>query len=377
MDRGRSLAIVVPFLPKIKSNMGAPTSFFRTCLAKVASSSVFAAPIQEVCLGCGKKLTAGLNFGAGRLRGDALRCGQFTSGARSGFRIQQQDGQSGASPQSQACPETVRAPRRSKVSKASRRLVTLATEEIVQYGNPETEDQLHLTGMVDEVESVDDDMEEELAAMTDSIGLTGTVPVVSNSVCVGIDPDLSGAIAVLKSRDNCTVAEVIDVPCITVAVNKRMRRRHDYQSIAAIVKQLQAPEGSIAYVERAMPFPKDGKQGWYLTGYGYGVWLGILAAAGFTVIPVQAKVWKTAMGLCGKEFTKDDSRAVASSMFPVLSAQLRRKKDHGRAEALLIAAFGKGMTLTEVASSFDEPRSSNEVESPNQSPSFTENFIIT
>jgi hypothetical protein len=65
--------------------------------------------------------------------------------------------------------------------------------------------------------------------------------------------------------------------------------------------------GSIAYVEQAMPFPKDGKQGWYITGYGYGIWLGILAAAGFKVVPVPARVWKGAMGLCGKEFTKVDS----------------------------------------------------------------------
>ncbi|CAM6082753.1 unnamed protein product [Calypogeia fissa] len=247
----------------------------------------------------------------------------------------------------------------------ARECALLDHEENLQYDTPEedgNDSQFQLGGMVEEVENVDDELEDELAAMTS--GFTGTVPVDSNSVCVGIDPDLSGAIAVLKSQNNCTIAEVIDVPCITMAVNKKLRRRHDYQSIAAIVRQLQAPQGSIAYVERAMPFPKDGKQGWYITGYGYGVWLGILAAAGFTVVPVQARVWKTAMGLCGKEFTKDDSRALASSMFPLLSAQLRRKKDHGRAEALLIAAFGKGMAVTNVAT-LDDPCSLHKIESTN------------
>ncbi|KAL2653171.1 hypothetical protein R1flu_021299 [Riccia fluitans] len=196
----------------------------------------------------------------------------------------------------------------------------------------------------------EDRIAQELADMTGTISISEHVPIAVRSVCVGIDPDLSGAIAVLRTEDNTTSAEVIDVPCVTVSVNKKMRRRHDYQAIAALVRQLQAPEGSIAFVEQAMPFPKDGKQGWYITGYGYGVWLGILAAAGFTVIPVQAKVWKTALRICGKEFTKDDSRALASSLFPALSLQLRRKKDHGRAEALLIAAFGKGMALPDVVS---------------------------
>ncbi|OAE18204.1 hypothetical protein AXG93_406s1720 [Marchantia polymorpha subsp. ruderalis] len=219
----------------------------------------------------------------------------------------------------------------------------------LQLTEPAEESTAHQlpSGSDDEVlQPADDRIAQELAAMTGTISISDHVPVALRSLCVGIDPDLSGAIAVLRTEDNVITAEVIDVPFVTVTVNKKSRRRHDYQSIANLVRELQAPEGSIAYVEQAMPFPKDGKQGWYITGYGYGVWLGILAAAGFKVIPVQARVWKTAMKICGKDFTKDDSRALASYIFPDLSLRLKRKKDHGRAEALLIAAFGKGMALT-------------------------------
>ncbi|XP_024361951.1 Holliday junction resolvase MOC1, chloroplastic isoform X2 [Physcomitrium patens] len=170
-------------------------------------------------------------------------------------------------------------------------------------------------------------------------GLNGTV-VPSNACILGIDPDASGAIAVLRDGTQ----EVLDVPCVKIQVGKTMRRRHDARSIVDLVNKINAPEGSVAYVEQAMPFPMDGKQGWYGCGFGYGMWVGILMALGFKVVPVRAQVWKSAMGIAGKQYTKDDSRATAMALFPDLGPQLKRKKDHGRADAILIAAFGKGLS---------------------------------
>lgn len=45
-------------------------------------------------------------------------------------------------------------------------------------------------------------------------------------------------------------------------------------------------------------------QGWYGCGFGYGMWVGILMALGFKVVPVRAQVWKSAMGIAGKQYTK-------------------------------------------------------------------------
>lgn len=50
---------------------------------------------------------------------------------------------------------------------------------------------------------------------------------------------------------------------------------------------------------------------------------------------VRPTVWKRALGL-GKD--KEASRLKAMQLFP--SADLRRKKDQGRAEALLLAVYG-------------------------------------
>ncbi|PNY15842.1 hypothetical protein L195_g012546 [Trifolium pratense] len=96
-----------------------------------------------------------------------------------------------------------------------------------------------------------------------------------------------------------------------------------------------------AYIEQSIPFPKDGKQGWWSGGFGYGLWIGILVSSGFTVVPVPSFTWKAKFELSGSKTSKDDSRKLASQLFPSLSSLLTRKKDHGRAEALLIAAYGK------------------------------------
>nr|XP_011458990.1 PREDICTED: uncharacterized protein LOC105349862 [Fragaria vesca subsp. vesca] len=163
----------------------------------------------------------------------------------------------------------------------------------------------------------------------------------------GIDPDVSGALALLKGNNNhsASSAQVYDSPHLKVLVGKSVRRRLDAKSIVELLNSLDAPLGSIAYLEQSTPYPQDGKQGWWSGGFGYGLWIGILVGLGFSVVPVPSQLWKKSFELTGSMSTKDDSRRVASALFPSLSCELTRKKDHGRAEALLIAAYGKGMNL--------------------------------
>ncbi|KAK8513393.1 hypothetical protein V6N13_002139 [Hibiscus sabdariffa] len=160
---------------------------------------------------------------------------------------------------------------------------------------------------------------------------------------IGIDPDLSGAMALLKTDSSGCSAQVFDSPYLPVQVGKRIRKRLDARSIVHLLKSLEAPIGTTAYIEQSIPFPRDGKQGWWSGGFGYGLWIGVLVASGFSVIPVPSLSWKKEFELTGAGSTKDDSRRLASTLFPSLSDMLKRKKDHGRAEALLIAAYGKGL----------------------------------
>ncbi|CAN1250158.1 Holliday junction resolvase MOC1, chloroplastic [Linum perenne] len=164
---------------------------------------------------------------------------------------------------------------------------------------------------------------------------------------VGIDPDLSGAIALLKTEESICSAQlqVFDAPILKVMVGKRIRKRLDAKSIVQLLRSFDSPVGTIAYIEQSIPFPQDGKQGWWSGGFGYGLWIGILVASGYSVVPVPSLTWKNKFRLTGENATKDESRRLASTLFPSLSSSLTRKKDHGRAEALLIAAYGKGMMM--------------------------------
>ncbi|EEF31549.1 conserved hypothetical protein [Ricinus communis] len=179
-----------------------------------------------------------------------------------------------------------------------------------------------------------------------SKGVDSTAPSnVGSNWVIGIDPDLSGALALLKIDDSGCSAQVFDSPHLKVLVGKRIRKRLDAKSIVQLLHSFDAPLGTTAYIEQSIPFPQDGKQGWWSGGFGYGLWIGILVASGFSVVPVPSLAWKNVFELSGSKFSKDDSRKVASTLFPSLSSLLKRKKDHGRAEALLIAAYGKGLKL--------------------------------
>lgn len=180
--------------------------------------------------------------------------------------------------------------------------------------------------------------------LCDADGLVQLPPTPTHNAWVlGIDPDIKGAVAVLKPQHSGSPAQVYDAPTVEVFIGKRVRRRLDARSIVSLLRNLGAPAGSLAYVEQSRPFPNDGKQGWWCGGFGYGLWIGTLVASGFSVIPISSMVWKKHFDLSGGNLQKDESRAIACSLFASLSPQLKRKKDHGRAEALLIAAYGKSM----------------------------------
>ncbi|KAI0531260.1 hypothetical protein KFK09_000813 [Dendrobium nobile] len=173
---------------------------------------------------------------------------------------------------------------------------------------------------------------------------------------VGVDPDVSGALALLKEDSSGCIAQVFDTPYLQVLVGKRTRKRIDARSIVQLLHSIGAPPGTRAYIEQSTPFPQDGKQGWWSGGFTYGLWIGILVASGFSVVPITSRLWKDQFQLCGSSYSKDDSRKTASILFPSMSSFLKRKKDHGRAEALLIAACGKGLKLkaeANIASDYD------------------------
>ena len=157
----------------------------------------------------------------------------------------------------------------------------------------------------------------------------------------------AGAAGPSAAATHRPVAQVRDLPTFTEQVGKFNRRRHDPRQLLSMLRDLGVSPGARAVLERPRNFPTDGKHSWYGSGYGFGVWWTALEALGAEVELVTPAVWKKDLGIYGRQFTKEDSRSLALELFPELADELKRKKDHGRAESLLIAAWGLGYRFGE------------------------------
>lgn len=94
------------------------------------------------------------------------------------------------------------------------------------------------------------------------------------------------------------------------------------------------PQARVVLEERPA-MPGQGTRSLFTVGVGFGVWPGVLAAWTVSHTRVRPAIWKRTLEL-GKD--KEAARLRAQQLFP--GANLRRKKDHGRAEALLLAWWG-------------------------------------
>jgi hypothetical protein len=150
---------------------------------------------------------------------------------------------------------------------------------------------------------------------------------------VGIDPGLSGAVAVL-APDGALEA-LWDVPVLTLKTARGTKQCYDVPGMVALLTPY-AGAGLHVVIEESQAKPGQGVRSMWTTGYGYGLWLGILAALQLPYTPVRPAFWKKALGL-GKD--KEQARLRAMQLYP--AADLRLRKHHGRAEALLLAWYGR------------------------------------
>jgi len=145
---------------------------------------------------------------------------------------------------------------------------------------------------------------------------------------IGIDPGLSGAIALLRNGD---FAEVWDMP--TMGRGSGTKQQINSAEVARILRECPP---CASYMELVGAMPGQGVSSMFNFGKAAGAVLGALAALQFPVVEVTPQKWKREFGLIGKE--KDIARTVCQQLMPL--APLSRKKDGGRADALLIALYG-------------------------------------
>jgi crossover junction endodeoxyribonuclease RuvC len=149
-------------------------------------------------------------------------------------------------------------------------------------------------------------------------------------IALGVDPGLSGGLALIESGERCRVIFACAVP----VTGEGAKRRVD---VGAVLKILQKHKIDHAFIERAQAMPDQGAS----SGFNYGRAVGALeACVQGMMIPltfVEASAWKRDHGLIKTQ--KEDSRQRAIMLFPGV-ALFVRKMDHNVAEAALIAAHG-------------------------------------
>lgn len=193
----------------------------------------------------------------------------------------------------------------------------------------------------------------------------------SEPMLIGIDPDRLGAIAMLRWKDYPAILkrsnedthgdfvsiispielaasasiEIFDMPIEVWKLHRREKKHPSPESLLALFATFVAdtdPDTIRAVVEFGSPSHLSGKYAWYGNGFATGLFTGLLLSKGIKYCRVQPVVWKRDMGLYGQG--KEGSLHLARCLFPqVADSHLSRKKDHGRAEALLLAAWALGV----------------------------------
>ena len=157
----------------------------------------------------------------------------------------------------------------------------------------------------------------------------------------GIDCGVSGAIAWFS--DEGPLIDIQDMPTVAVMVGKTTRNRLVPAQLADMLRQ-PGRQPTAAYVEQVQPMPKNGSIAGFGLGHAFGQIEGVLATLGVTIHLIPSKSWKRHWGAPLASMTdaqrKEWARQRELQLWPGLAASMARKKDHGRAEAALIGAYG-------------------------------------
>ena len=144
---------------------------------------------------------------------------------------------------------------------------------------------------------------------------------------LGIDPGASGAVALLTTDGE---AKVEDYPGDAhLLADLMLNWRTEYRI-------------KLAALEHVHSMPGQGVASVFSFGRNAGIWEGVLAGLGIPSILVKPRQWQSGVLLKqdGPD-TKSQSLSAARRRWPDL--ELGRKKDHGRADALHLAAHARNM----------------------------------
>lgn len=158
------------------------------------------------------------------------------------------------------------------------------------------------------------------------------------TIVIAVDIGVTGALAAVDARGTCSVA---DLPTLEIPGKRMVRRRIDARGLMELVRQFVPPgEVALALIEdvHTMPGRANSPQSQGSLMHSRGVVETVLELARLDVRAVQPATWKRWYGLIGSE--KADGIEKARALYPLAESHLKRKKDHNRADSLLLAHYG-------------------------------------
>ena len=152
---------------------------------------------------------------------------------------------------------------------------------------------------------------------------------------IGIDPGLSGAIAVLE---NNKVLNMFDMPVMSEG-KKNKKQLNSAQLVKIIKGHILSNDNTFVIVEQVSAMPGQGVTSMFNFGQTFGAIKGICASLNLPIFYIRPAKWKKHFDLINS--SKDASRTKVIEMYPSISERLSKKKDVNKADAILIARYFK------------------------------------
>ena len=152
---------------------------------------------------------------------------------------------------------------------------------------------------------------------------------------IGIDPGLSGAIAIL---DDLKISDMFDMPVMPEG-KKNKKQLNSAQLVKIIKGHILSNDNTFVIVEQVSAMPGQGVTSMFNFGQTFGAIKGICASLNLPIFYIRPAKWKKHFDLINS--SKDASRTKVIEMYPSISERLSKKKDVNKADAILIARYFK------------------------------------
>lgn len=150
-------------------------------------------------------------------------------------------------------------------------------------------------------------------------------------IILAIDPGITGAMAIFDTTQPHRII-VDDMPVLDGDVNPH--------EISAYINTF-LPD--IAVIEHVHPHPNEGVSSVWRFAAAYTTARVVVQMQNIPVMLVSPAKWKRALVIRGGALGKEQSRRKAIETFPSYANRFCRKKDHGRAEASLLAVYAASL----------------------------------